>query len=55
MKHLDLSQIQQIVDAMHSVDYAKGSIIIKERDVGTHVYVVEGIILTQPCIGWPKN
>lgn len=43
MKHLDLAQIQQIVDAMHSVDYIKSSVIIKERDVGTHVFVIEGI------------
>jgi len=43
MKHLDYTQIQQIVDAMHAVDYAKGSVIIKERDVGTHVFVIEGI------------
>ena len=42
MKHLDYSQTQQIVDAMHSVDYVKGSVIIKERDVGTHVFVIEG-------------
>jgi len=46
MKHLDFSQIQQIVDAMHSVDYSKGSVIIKERDVGTHVFVIEGINYT---------
>jgi len=42
MKHLDLAQIRQVVDAMHSVDYTSGSVIIKERDVGTHVYVIEG-------------
>jgi len=42
MKHLDLSQMKQIVDAMHSVDYSKGSVVIRERDIGTHVYVIEG-------------
>ena len=47
MKNLDLTQIQQIVDAMHSVDYSKGSVIIKEHDVGTHVYVIEGIVHTR--------
>ena len=44
MKHLDVTQIQQIVDAMHSVDYCKGSVIVTERDVGTHVYAIEGIL-----------
>jgi len=42
MKHLDYTQIQHIVDAMHAVDYGKGSVVIKERDVGTHVFVIEG-------------
>ena len=42
MKHLDVTQIQQVVDAMHSVEYGKDSVIIRERDVGTHVYVIEG-------------
>jgi len=42
MKHLDYTQIQQIVDAMHAADYAKDSVVIRERDVGTHVFVIEG-------------
>ena len=42
MKHLDYAQIQQIVEAMHAVDYAKDSVVIKERDIGTHVFVIEG-------------
>jgi len=54
MKHLDVSQIQQIVDAMHSVDYSKGSVIIKERDVGTHVYVIEGTSQTSTT-GWSEQ
>jgi len=50
MKHLDFTQIQQIVDAMHLVDYSKGSVIIRERDVGTHVYVIEGTMNYTPCM-----
>ena len=42
MKNLDLSQIREIVDCMHSVEFTKDSIIIKEGDVGSLVYVMEG-------------
>ena len=42
MKNLELSQIREIVDCMHPVDYKQGSWIIKEGDVGSLVYVMEG-------------
>ncbi len=42
MKNLEMSQIQEIVDCMHPVDYDKNSCIIKEGDVGSLVYVMEG-------------
>lgn len=42
MKNLELSQIQEIVDCMYPVDYGKDSCIIKEGDVGSLVYVMEG-------------
>ena len=35
-------QIKEIVDCMYPMDYAKGSLIIKEGDVGSIVYVMEG-------------
>ncbi|XP_043568301.1 cGMP-dependent protein kinase 1 [Chiloscyllium plagiosum] len=41
MKNLELSQIQEIVDCMYPVEYAKDSCIIKEGDVGSLVYVME--------------
>ncbi|XP_026133739.1 cGMP-dependent protein kinase 1-like isoform X2 [Carassius auratus] len=41
MKNLEMSQIQEIVDCMHPVDYDKNSCIIKEGDVGSLVYVME--------------
>ncbi|XP_052768823.1 cGMP-dependent protein kinase 1-like isoform X2 [Mya arenaria] len=41
MKNLELSQIHDIVDCMHPVDFSKGSVIIKEGDVGSLVYVME--------------
>ena len=42
MKNLELSQIQEINDCMYPVDYSQGSCIIKEGDVGSLVYVLEG-------------
>ncbi|BFZ17666.1 hypothetical protein BsWGS_20704 [Bradybaena similaris] len=41
MKNLDMGQIREIVDCMHPVENPKGSIIIKEGDVGSLVYVME--------------
>lgn len=43
MKNLELSQIQEIVDCMYPVEYGKDSCIIKEGDVGSLVYVMEGM------------
>lgn len=45
MKNLELTQIREIVDCMYPVEYAQGSLIIKEGDVGSIVYVMEGRIL----------
>lgn len=41
MKHFEKSQIAEIVDCMCLVEYAKGSLIIKEGDAGSIVYVME--------------
>ncbi|XP_072293641.1 cGMP-dependent protein kinase 1-like isoform X2 [Eucyclogobius newberryi] len=40
MSNLEASQIQEIVDCMYPVEYAKHSLIIKEGDVGSLVYVL---------------
>lgn len=42
MKNLESTQIKEIVDCMYPVQYAAGSLIIKEGDVGSIVYVMEG-------------
>ena len=42
MKNLELGQIREIVDCMYPVEYTKDSMIIKEGDVGSLVYVMEG-------------
>jgi hypothetical protein len=42
MKNLESTQIREIVDCMYPVSYAAGSLIIKEGDVGSIVYVMEG-------------
>lgn len=41
MKNLEIIQIREITDCMCPVEYAKDSIIIKEGDVGSVVYVME--------------
>ncbi|XP_055386693.1 cGMP-dependent protein kinase, isozyme 2 forms cD4/T1/T3A/T3B isoform X3 [Condylostylus longicornis] len=41
MKNLDMTQIREIVDCMYPVKYASKSLIIKEGDVGSIVYVME--------------
>ncbi|XP_028158317.1 cGMP-dependent protein kinase, isozyme 2 forms cD4/T1/T3A/T3B-like isoform X4 [Ostrinia furnacalis] len=41
MKNLEMTQIREIVDCMYPVEYAMGSLIIKEGDVGSIVYVME--------------
>ena len=46
MKNLELAQIREIVDCMYPVDYPRGSLIIKEGDVGSIMYVMEG--------AWPR-
>ncbi|XP_043523471.1 cGMP-dependent protein kinase 1-like isoform X1 [Frieseomelitta varia] len=42
MKNLELTQIREIVDCMYPVTFSAGSIIIREGDVGSIVYVMEG-------------
>lgn len=49
MKNLELSQIQEIVDCMYPVEYGKDSCIIKEGDVGSLVYVMEGKACVAKC------
>ncbi|XP_025412180.1 cGMP-dependent protein kinase, isozyme 2 forms cD4/T1/T3A/T3B isoform X3 [Sipha flava] len=41
MKNLESTQIREIVDCMYPVEYAADSVIIKEGDVGSIVYVME--------------
>lgn len=41
MKNLELTQIREIVDCMYPVTFPAGSIIIREGDVGSIVFVME--------------
>ena len=36
-----VSLFQEIVDCMYPMEYAKGSLIIKEGDIGSIMYVME--------------
>ncbi|KAF6213985.1 hypothetical protein GE061_011714 [Apolygus lucorum] len=42
MKNLEIAQIHEIVDCMYPVEYQASALIIKEGDVGSIVYVMEG-------------
>ena len=44
MKHLEEVQTEQIVESMYPVEYNSGSCIIKEGEVGSLVYVLDGKI-----------
>ena len=46
MKKLDAAQIREIVDCMHRVEFAKGDVIIREGDVGSLVFAIEGRVVT---------
>ncbi|CAL4085359.1 unnamed protein product, partial [Meganyctiphanes norvegica] len=39
MKHLDNSQVQEIVDSMYPQDFEANSWVIREGEVGSHLYV----------------
>lgn len=41
MKNLEMTQIREIVDCMYPVEHACQSLIIKEGDIGSSVYVME--------------
>ena len=43
MKNFEATQVTEIVDCMYPIEYAKGALIIKEGDVGSIVYVMEGV------------
>ena len=43
MKNFESTQVTEIVDCMYPIEYAKGALIIKEGDVGSIVYVMEGV------------
>jgi len=50
MKNLDLTQIREIVDCMYPVKYPAKNLIIKEGDVGSIVYVMEGELKLQALV-----
>lgn len=41
MKNLEVGQIHEIVECMYPVEYKPGSMIIREGDIGSLVYVIE--------------
>jgi len=51
MRNLPTAQIREIVECMYPVQYGIGSTIIREGDVGSLVFVMEGNL---QCRGRPK-
>lgn len=45
MKHFSAEQLRQIVECMYPVEFKKEAVIIREGDVGSRVYVLEGLSL----------
>lgn len=43
LRYLDLEQISEIVECMYPVDVSSDCVIIREGDVGSLVYVMEGM------------
>ncbi|KAG0720916.1 cGMP-dependent protein kinase, isozyme 1 [Chionoecetes opilio] len=39
LKHLDAGQVREIVDSMYPQEFPGGSWVIREGDVGSHLYV----------------
>lgn len=50
LKNLDSSQVREIVDCMYSQYFTKGTMVIREGEVGSHLYVSAGNSL---YIEWP--
>lgn len=50
-----MNQIREIVDCMYPVQYAAKSLIIKEGDVGSIVYVMEGKFKVSPTLSLLDN
>lgn len=46
MKNLDMVQILAIVECMYPVEFNVDNVIIQEGDVGSLVYVMEGMLIT---------
>nr|KAF7416638.1 hypothetical protein H0235_011169 [Vespula pensylvanica] len=42
MKHLSMAQIEEIVDCMFPIAFERGSTIVREGDVGSTVFVLDG-------------
>lgn len=49
MKNLEEDQIDNIVNCMYPVEFAKESLIIKEGDIGNIVYAIEGRLIIIVC------
>ncbi|XP_023224247.1 cGMP-dependent protein kinase 1-like [Centruroides sculpturatus] len=39
LKNLDISQVREIVECMYSQEFNEGSLVIKENDAGSHLFV----------------
>ena len=50
MRNLPSAQIREIVECMYPVQYGVGSTVIREGDVGSLVFVMEGDNAVSRCL-----
>ena len=42
LKNLEMGQVKEIVESMYNVEYSDGTYIIREGDIGSMLYIMEG-------------
>uniref|UniRef100_A0A5K3FFP6 Cyclic nucleotide-binding domain-containing protein n=1 Tax=Mesocestoides corti TaxID=53468 RepID=A0A5K3FFP6_MESCO len=54
MRNLDTTQVVELVECMYSVNFASGNTIIREGELGSVVYVMEGESMAVRLMPWSK-
>ena len=44
LQHLDKVQIKEIIECMYSIELLKNNVVIKEGDIGSMLYFLEGTV-----------
>ena len=54
MRHLEVAQIDEIVECTSEVKYDRDEMIIREGEVGFKVFVIEGMKGSIRCYVWSR-